>query len=1007
MQRKFKKFISAGITLAMLGTTPCIPFASFAAEINKAMTISDIFIASEKTTVKIIKQPQSVTVAKGEKAVIKVEAIGDDLTYKWYYQNAGDYDYTHTSTFSGNTYTINSMDKSRHDRHVYCLITDKYGNSVETDIVSLSLEGALDVFTPFEYVPAEKGGEAVFRVEPIGGSGVYSYQWQYSYCSEETDGPPEFEDCSSSWTTGFDTDTMKITVSDLNDLVNYYTFRCIVTDSAGDSVSSDWIEVVPKIIISQQPVDVMVEEGEKAVVKLSATGENLTYDWYYRNPGKSYFEYTSTFKGNSYTIPSLDESRNGRTVYCIITDIYGNSVQSDEATISIGNALKIVTQPQSVYVVKGEKAVIKLSATGDDLTYKWYFKNAGASAFVYTSSFKGNSYTIPSMDESRNGRQVYCIITDKYGNSIKSDTVSLNLGTPLNITQQPQSVTVAKGQKAVIKLSATGDDLTYKWYFKNAGASAFVYTSSFKGNSYTIPSMDESRNGRQVYCVVTDKYGNYIQSETATLSLYDGPVIAQQPQDACVNYFDEVKFTLKATGDNIAYQWQMCNDTGIWHNVYNSSTWAQGGETDTFTFVATEGDLEGFYKYRCIVTDENGESVVSNVVRVYQKLAVSPVNSEIITGKGEKAVIEIDAVGEELTYKWYYKNPGSNDFIYTSSFKGNKYTILSMDESRNGRQVYCVITDKFGNSVQSETVTLTMINEVFIIKQPQDVICDENEVIKFTVEAIGVGALEYQWQYFEPALSDWGWQNIIGEYAEYGGCYTDTLVIDDIGYAGDCLFRCVITDENGNSAISESVRAWQKLKIVTQPQDVICDENEVIRFTVEAIGVGTLEYQWQYFEPALSDWGWQNIIDEYAEYGGCYTDTLVMDDIGYAGDCSFRCIITDENGNSVTSEPVSARLILKISEQPENSNCSIGQTAKFTVNPIGGSGSYSYQWQCGSLNGERFEYNNISTYSWASGGNTATLSVLVSNYRLYETYRCIITDMETGETVISDEASIA
>ena len=215
MQRKFKKFISVGITLAMLGTTPCIPFASFAAEINKAMTISDTFIASEKTTVKIIKQPQSVTVAKGEKAVIKVEAIGDGLTYKWYYQNAGDPDYTHTSTFSGNTYTIYSMDKSRHDRHVYCLITDKYGNSIETDIVSLSLEGALDVFTPLEYVPAEKGGEAVFRVEPIGGSGVYSYQWQYSYCSEETDGPPEFEDCSSSWTTGFDTDTMKITVSDL------------------------------------------------------------------------------------------------------------------------------------------------------------------------------------------------------------------------------------------------------------------------------------------------------------------------------------------------------------------------------------------------------------------------------------------------------------------------------------------------------------------------------------------------------------------------------------------------------------------------------------------------------------------------------------------------------------------------------------------------------------------------------------------------------------------------
>ena len=61
---------------------------------------------------------------------------------------------------------------------------------------------------------------------------------------------------------------------------------------------------------------------------------------------------------------------------------------------------------------------------GDGLTYKWYFKNKYASEFTYTSSFTGAMYST-TMRDSRDGRQIYCVITDKYGNSVKTDTVTL------------------------------------------------------------------------------------------------------------------------------------------------------------------------------------------------------------------------------------------------------------------------------------------------------------------------------------------------------------------------------------------------------------------------------------------------------------------------------------------------------------------------------------------------------------------------------------------------------
>jgi len=74
---------------------------------------------------------------------------------------------------------------------------------------------------------------------------------------------------------------------------------------------------------------------------------------------------------------------------------------------------------------------------------------------------------------------------------------------------------------------------------------------------------------------------------------------------------------------------------------------------------------------------------------------------------GEKAVVTVDALGKDLTYTWYYANEGSDAFVKTGSFTGDTYSV-KMTAARNGRQVYCVVTDAFGNEAKTEVFTLTI-----------------------------------------------------------------------------------------------------------------------------------------------------------------------------------------------------------------------------------------------------------------------------------------------------------
>lgn len=96
----------------------------------------------------------------------------------------------------------------------------------------------------------------------------------------------------------------------------------------------------------------------------------------------------------------------------------------------------IITQPQDASAQIGSLVSTSVEATGEGLTYQWYEQAPGQTGFSESSSTSA-TYSFP-MTESKDGSKVYCIIKDKHGNAVQSDTVTL--GTTIN-TNQTQSAT--------------------------------------------------------------------------------------------------------------------------------------------------------------------------------------------------------------------------------------------------------------------------------------------------------------------------------------------------------------------------------------------------------------------------------------------------------------------------------------------------------------------------------------------------------------------------------------
>ena len=96
----------------------------------------------------------------------------------------------------------------------------------------------------------------------------------------------------------------------------------------------------------------------------------------------------------------------------------------------------------------------------------------------------------------------------------------LLLITQLCIVEQPVSIPVSAGQEAVFTVKAAGGKAPYRYQWQRmTGTDRWEDIPGANQDTYRIESVKEEHNGLTVRCVVTDQFGDYVLSDSATLTL--------------------------------------------------------------------------------------------------------------------------------------------------------------------------------------------------------------------------------------------------------------------------------------------------------------------------------------------------------------------------------------------------------------------------------------------------------------------------------------------------------
>ncbi len=365
------------------------------------------------------------------------------------------------------------------------------------------------------------------------------------------------------------------------------------------------------------------------------------------------------------------------------------------------------------------------------------------------------------------------------------------------------------------------------------------------------------------------------------------PTITSQPQDKTVNAGSTAAFSVRATGEGtISYKWQSRKNA--------DAEWVDSGQSGAKTANLSVNAIAGLngWQFRCLVRNANGQTSVSKTVTltVNPVITTQPKNTEAVAGTVAKFTVAVNAKAP-VSYQWQSRRNSSSSWS-NSGQSGARTATLSVNAlaGLNGWQFRCVVKDGYGNTLNSNAATLSVVS-MKIKTQPSNASATVGSVAKFTVAVEGNGTLSYQWQSRKDSSSAW-------TNSGQSGARSATLSVNAVNGLSGWQFRCIIKDTHGNQVVSNAATITVSLgaapAITTQPANKTVSAGTVVKFTVAARGTGTLTYQWQSRKNSSSEW-------TNSGQSGAKTATLSVNSLRGLDGWQFRCIVKDAYGRQVVS----------------------------------------------------------------------------------------------------------
>ena len=297
--------------------------------------------------IQIRRQPQDCYCAQGKTARFSVETAGENLVYQWEYSRDGEswqkiyFDGYNTAevSFEAVPYRFSYQYRVR--------ITDKSGEEIVSEPATLrEYKITKQPQTQYCFV----GDTVEFKVGVSGES--LEYSWEFRRRAGE-----EWEII---YFPGHLTDTLSATLTQQRD---GYEFRCVVTDSGGNQLTSEVARLCKTdLTIIRQPREAVSELDEEVSYTVEADGEGLRYQWEYSKNGQDWQKIFFDGYNTDCLSVQMIQMRTRYQFRCVVTDKYGNRMISDPA----GWSLKVPVPAEKLvfdnYYTEGDE-----SETGDGL----------------------------------------------------------------------------------------------------------------------------------------------------------------------------------------------------------------------------------------------------------------------------------------------------------------------------------------------------------------------------------------------------------------------------------------------------------------------------------------------------------------------------------------------------------------------------------------------------------------------------------------------------------------
>lgn len=248
---------------------------------------------------------------------------------------------------------------------------------------------------------------------------------------------------------------------------------------------------------------------------------------------------------------------------------------------------EITGHPQSLDRAVGQNAQFNVTASGTDLTYRWFYNTNNL-----LTSGSSPAYNLNNAQIGDSGK--YSVTVSNLLGVLASDFATLTVtGVPPVITVQPTNIGLAVGQAANFSAMAGGTSpLSYQWHY-NTNTLLTGQTNS------TLTLLNVNTNQAGKYSVtVTNLFGT-AQSLYATLMVTNNtqpPFITGQPTNRTVTVGQTANFSVTATGAlPLHYQW-----------YYNTNTPLTGETNSTLTLLSVSTNQAG--KYSVTITNLYGST---------------------------------------------------------------------------------------------------------------------------------------------------------------------------------------------------------------------------------------------------------------------------------------------------------------------------------------------------------------------------------------------------------------